>query len=112
MSGVSSLPASLKFEAYRNKTFMSAFTVTEDSLPYDLSAASVIMYLRDTKTGDPIVTLTEGSGITVSTNVISVVITPSQLTTWEDGGTAFYELQVNEGSDITTWIAGVINISN
>jgi hypothetical protein len=112
MSGVSSLPASLDFEAYRGNTFRRAFTVTEDSSPYDLSGAAVIMYLRQSKTGDPVVTLTEGSGITVSTNVISVVITPAQLATWDDGGTAYYELQVNEGSDITTWIAGVIKISS
>lgn len=79
MSGVSSLPASLNFEAYRGNTFRRAFTVTEDSSPYDLSTADVIMYLRETKTGDPVVTLTEGSGITISTNVISVVVTPTQL---------------------------------
>jgi hypothetical protein len=112
MSGVSSLPASLNFEAYRGNTFRRQFTVTEDELPYDLSTSDVVWYLRSTKTGDPVVTLTEGDGITVASNVITVVLTPAQLVTWEDGGTAFYEMQVNQGTDITTWLAGTIEISD
>ena len=112
MTGVSSLPASLDFQAYRQNTFRRAFTVTEDSNPYDFSGADVVMYLRETETGDPVVTLTEGSGITVASNVITVVITVAQLATWENGGTAYYEIQVNESTDITTWLAGRIIISD
>jgi len=112
MSGVSSLPASLNFEAYRQNTFRRQFTVTDGGSPYDLSGATVIFYLRSSKTGDPVVTLTEGDGITIASNVITVVITVAQLETWQDGGTAYYELQVNESGDITTWIAGEIVVSD
>ncbi len=110
MSGVSSLPAVLDFEAFVGNTFRRSITVTQGGSPYNLATANVIFYLRTTKAGTPVITLTEGNGIVVASNIITITLTPAQLETWINGATLFYELQVNEGSDINTWMVGRINL--
>lgn len=108
MSESNSIPTILNFEHYRGNTFRRQFTVTQDSADYNLGSATVRFLLRKISSKTPVLTLDEGSGITIAGNVITVVVTVSQLESLGSPSKLDYELQVNEGSDVTTWLSGEV----
>lgn len=71
MSDISILPGELNITIYRNDTFRKTFTMTDgNGDPLDLSTCTVSMQVRKKPGEEVLIGLTEGDGLTVSSNTV------------------------------------------
>lgn len=98
-----SLPALLDFNVYQDDTMKRTIRLTNKTtgLPIDLTSAAVKMQVRTPDLQTVVLTIENGSGITIVDNAILIhkdITIPS--------GEYVYDLQVTKDSVITTYLKG------
>jgi archaellin len=107
MSTYSILPGDLDIEMYQNDTLRKTVTITEGGDPVDMTNATVTMQVRTRAGEDVLLELTEGDGLSVATNVITV-----EKDVDLEKGNYKYDLQVAFDSGITrTYLAGAFIVT-
>lgn len=107
MSDISIIPGELNIECYKGDTLYKLLTLTDgNGDPLDLSTATVAMQIRRKAGEDILLSLTEGSGLTVSTNTVLI---DSLIDL--DKGNYKYDIQFVYASGLVrTYIAGTFSV--
>ena len=100
------IPGNYNIEAYRNDTLIKTFTITENSVPVDLSTAVVKIQVREKPDAPVLFEFTEGNGLTVG-GVGNNVISMSKVVDLSMCGRYYYDLQATFTSGIvSTYLLG------
>lgn len=109
MSDISSIPGELNITCYKGDSLYKTLTFTDgNGDPLDLSTATVTMQVRRKAGEDILLTLAEGTGLTVSSNTVLInsVITL-------DKGSYKYDMQFAFASGIVrTYVAGSFGVED
>lgn len=109
MSEIQSLPGTLDITTYKGDTFSRTFTFTDaNGDPLSLAAAEVTMQVRKNAGTIVLINLSEGNGITVSTNVVTIDFEVNI-----EKGSYKWDLQAaySDGT-IRTYVAGAFSVLN
>lgn len=110
---ISILPAAVNYTLLQGDTWLPG-TITADigGTPIDLSGYTAKMEIRPNLSGDPIKTLTNGAGITLSAlGVITITMTAAE-TNAIPAGEYLYDLQMTSGVGVVrTYSSGTITIT-
>lgn len=100
-------PATYNIVAPQGATFDTTFTFRIDGNPVNLTGYTALMKLRTEPSGDAILSLSNGSGITLggAAGTIAVAITATQMTALE-AGSYLYDLKLTQASTVTRLLQG------
>lgn len=111
MTDVGNYPGLCNFAAQTNQDFDYTLTWKIDNVPVDLTGATAIMQLRDDEDSAAVLTLTNGTGITLggTAGTIRLRIEDEQLAAIETG-VYEYDLLISQ-SDETPLIRGSFTVT-
>lgn len=100
-------PAVITQKAYRNDSYQQVISILDGSgNPISLATADVKLQVRTHSDGDVLLTMSEGSGITVG-GAGNNVITISKIISIQTGGKYYYDLQATfADGTVQTYLRG------
>lgn len=105
-------PTTNNLLVYQGATFDQTFTLTVSGSPVNLTGYTAAMKVRATPAADAVLSLTNGSGITLggAAGTVAVVITATQ-TTAIPAGQYLYDLKLTSAGVVTRFIQGTFKVS-
>lgn len=106
-------PGTYNITAPQGATWDKTFTVTVGGTALDLTGYTAAMQVRESAdAGTALISLTNGSGITLggTAGTVGVVIS-SAVTAGVASGSYSYDLELNSGSTITRLLEGSFNVT-
>lgn len=95
----------------QSDTFSRAVTITNDGTAYNLTNATATFTVRASEDATTILTLTNGSGITLGGTAGTAQITATATQTSSiDAGVYTYDFTINEGTSVTTFLTGSFTV--
>lgn len=93
-------------------TFSTTFTYSVGGTAVNLTGYSAAMQVRPSYTADPIISLTNSSGITLggSAGTITVLISATNTASYK-AGQYIYDLELNSGGQVTRLLQGKFTIT-
>ncbi len=99
------------FELYKGDTFTRSITVTDgEGDPFDFTGASLSFIIKETKGGSNVLALSIGSGISISTNVITITVSAAQTASLAIKRYVYDLKFTSSGGAVTTWMLGGFNV--
>lgn len=99
------LPGILNFSIFKGDTFRRNLTVTDDgNAAWNFTGATVKMVISRGET--PVLTIQNGQGVSISTNVVSLTITDEQTLALEALAYEYDLIYTNSSGDTRTWMSG------
>jgi len=105
-------PTTNNLLVYQGATFDQTFTLTVSGSPVNLTGYTAAMKVRATPADDAVLSLTNGSGITLggALGTVAVVITATQ-TSNIAAGKYYYDLELTSAGVVTRFIQGSFRVS-
>jgi hypothetical protein len=107
MSSIEIIPGELDISIYKGDTIYKTLTLTDgNNAPLDLSTCNIVMQVRSKPGEVVLIELTEGTGLTVSSNTVLI-----DHTVTIDKGSYKWDMQFTFDSGITrTYVAGGFSV--
>ena len=105
-------PTTENLLVFQGATFDQTFTLSVSGSPVNLTGYTAAMKVRATSADDAVLSLTNGSGITLggALGTVAVVITATQ-TTGIPAGRYLYDLELTSAGVVTRFIQGSFLVS-